>query len=279
MVEYHNPTPPEGINVTATHPLRELLILGTGFLGIMIFVLLVSFFAGSKIAPYIPFSWEQKFLPRPALPVGTAEGSEEIERYLQSLSDRLTRHMDLPEGMSVVVHYVDQDIVNAVAAPGGHVFVFCGLANIMPNENALAMVLGHEAAHVKNRDVISALGGRALVSLALAVAGLGDSAIGGVAGGTDRLLSLKFSRDRERAADLAAISALNKSYGHVSGSNKLFEHLHKLRGNKEQPPGILQSHPLDELRIAALDAYTKAQGFAASGTEIPLPSFLHRKCG
>lgn len=39
----------------------------------------------------------------------------------------------------------------------------------MPNENALAMVLGHEIGHVKARDPISALGGSAMLSVTMAL--------------------------------------------------------------------------------------------------------------
>ena len=41
--------------------------------------------------------------------------------------------------------------INAVSLPGGYIYIFEGLMAAMPNDNALAFVMGHELAHASCR--------------------------------------------------------------------------------------------------------------------------------
>lgn len=52
---------------------------------------------------------------------------------------------------------LDSPTVNALASPGGYIFVTQGLLQLLQNEAQLACVLAHEIAHVSNRHVISEL--------------------------------------------------------------------------------------------------------------------------
>ena len=48
-------------------------------------------------------------------------------------------------------HYIaDQNLINAFALPGGHVFIGKGLLQLMETEDELASVLGHEVEHIDN---------------------------------------------------------------------------------------------------------------------------------
>ena len=58
---------------------------------------------------------------------------------------------------------LDDDTVNAFAAPGGYVFVTRGLFLILRSEAELAGVLGHEIAHVVARHHEDVLGSKALI--------------------------------------------------------------------------------------------------------------------
>ena len=61
--------------------------------------------------------------------------------------------------MKLRVHYVDTAVPNAFAALGGHIAVTRGLYESVQSENALALVLAHEIAHVRARDPIAGIGG------------------------------------------------------------------------------------------------------------------------
>ncbi len=62
---------------------------------------------------------------------------------------------------------LDSDDVNALAAPGGYVFVTRGALALMNDEAMLAGVLGHEIGHVNRRHVVKEIQARARTELGL----------------------------------------------------------------------------------------------------------------
>ncbi len=99
-----------------------------------------------------------------------------------------------------------------------------GLLARLPNENALAMVLAHEIAHIKLRHPIVAMGRGLTVSLALgSVFGLTDNAaVGQLVQWIGYSSTLSFSREQERDADDFATELLIEHYGHLNGAEDLF---------------------------------------------------------
>jgi Zn-dependent protease with chaperone function len=164
--------------------------------------------------------------------------------------------MSLPQQMKITVHYADMEVPNAFATLGGHVVVTSDLYRRLPSENALAMVLGHEIAHIKARDPISAIGGGASVSLLLALVGGDASAL---LPRVSQLVLLGYSRRTESAADEAAIKAVTAYYGHAGGAAALFE---VLAGYQDKvgisAPSLLSTHPADAERIARVSAAAAA---------------------
>jgi uncharacterized membrane protein len=57
-MEYHNKLPPEGINTTRVHPLKQFLQLVIGALVLVVMLVAVLQISGSFIAKRIPFSFE-----------------------------------------------------------------------------------------------------------------------------------------------------------------------------------------------------------------------------
>ncbi len=233
----------------------------------------LALWLGGWIATLTPFGWERSVAdivldePDPRDPETVA---------LQRLADRLVPLMDLPDGMTVTLHHVDEPTVNALATLGGNIYMFAGLTDRLESENALAMVVAHEIAHVRHRDVARALGGRLLLDLALSLV-LGD--IGGLTegliGGTGRLVELSYGRDAERRADRDALAALAAAYGHVGGATDLFEALIAAAGGEAgQGPAFLSTHPLTRDRIAAIETRAREQGWPTTGPMTPLPAAL-----
>lgn len=268
-MKFRNVKVPEGINVSRHRPLGDLAILSAGAAAVFVVLAVALWYLGGTLARYMPVSWENALADTVmgdtvewAGDAGTA-----VEAELQSLADRLAAHMDLPEDMRVRVHYIDSEIVNAAAWLGGHVFVFRGLVERMPNENALAMVVGHEIAHAANRDVAANLGGALLLQLALGlVLGNTPASLEDVIVGPNALILLGFSRDAEQRADDDALAALAGLYGHTAGSGTLFEMLLEMASEQGgAAPELLSSHPLSENRIARLKRTAQARGWRLEG--------------
>lgn len=264
---YSNPQMPEGINAEPRHPLKELAVAGGAALALVGGVIIGLFFFGRLVGPFVPFSWEVALADRVlAVEVRSDPKAEKptdpkTERRLRLLADRLARRMNLPPGMTLSVHHVPGETVNAMATIGGRIFVFQGLLDQVADENARAFVLAHEIAHVKHRDVIRTLGGATMFSLAAAVL-LGDGgSIAEIVGSGGMLASLHFSRKQEAEADSAALAAVAASFGDVHGIEELFEVFQRIEREASTPPEILRSHPLSRNRIARLRRIARRNGW------------------
>lgn len=254
-MSYENPQIPEGINVGRDNPVAEFLRLAAGIALAIAVVGALLYVAGGWLARQIPFSversWagEDRIIGFRDLPANDANGIA-IKAYLNQLASQLAAGMSLPEDMTLTLHYADLPEPNAFAGLGGHMVVTRGLYQRMPSENALALVIAHEIAHIRARDPISGVAGGSLLVLATALLS-GDSS--GLAGAMANLVQRGYSRRAERAADEAAIAALRTHYGHAGGGAAVFEmfaQYHEERGGKV--PAFLATHPLDAERIAYL---------------------------
>lgn len=276
---YENPAVPEGINVSDEHPLKEFLLLALGALAALALFIAVLAWSAEYLARYIPFRLEQalasKFSTHMTAAGKPAAGdSLDVQRYLDDLATRIAAAQELPQDMSVSIHLVDGDAINAFATLGGHIFILRGLLERLPNENALAMVVAHEIAHVKHRDPIVALGRGVTIAVAFAaLVGLTDSdLLQGVLNRAGEITVLKFSRDQEEAADDAALKALQGMYGHVAGAEALFELLPRESGS--EAPVLFSTHPLSADRVAKIAALARDdRAFDLT----PLPPFVPRQ--
>jgi predicted Zn-dependent protease len=254
-MKYSNPQIPEGINTSKQHPLKEFFILTTGVLGLIIAaVLLLGFFA-DNLAHHIPFEVEQKIASEELLK--TSEPGP-MQNYLESLTGQIAAAQQLPDNMPITVHYIDSDTINAFATLGGHVYMFRGLLEKLPNENSLAMVLAHEIAHIKHRHPIRSLGRGIIIGLALSMVSgsMGDMMSNQIISNTGMVTSLSFSREQERVSDKTALDTLMALYGNVLGAEQLFEVLQEAEGSMEMPE-FFSTHPLSDQRIKEIHAFAR----------------------
>lgn len=268
-MQYSNPEIPEGINTSKEHPLKEFLWLTGGVLATVIVLVVSLVFLADRLTAYIPFSVEKN--------ISFQTEKNDIKNgpmhdYLQSLTERIASAEDLPGDMTVSVHYIDADAVNAFATLGGNVILFRGLLEKLPNENSLAMLLAHEIAHIKYRHPVRSLGRGAVVGLALSVvsSSAGDAVIEQFLGKAGYLTMLQYSRNMESQADEAATQAVLAVYGHLHGADDLFKILQKTTGNNE-PPQFFSTHPLTGSRIVRIEKYIE-QHPASQNQVTPLPA-------
>jgi Zn-dependent protease with chaperone function len=253
-MRYENPDVPHEVNVSRDSPVKEFFRLAAGLALLVVLVGSALYLGGGWLARLIPFETEKAWAGENVLGVeleGCGAGHDQVEAYLARLGAGLAQGLDLPAGMTVQVHYTEMDVPNAFATLGGHIVVTSGLYRRMPSENALAMVIGHEIGHLKARDPISALGGTATLSVAMAVlSGQGDALGAPLA----QLVQRGYSRQAERLADEIAIIGLRQRYGHAGGGAALFQVLADYKGESASAvPSMLSTHPSDAERIARLE--------------------------
>ena len=278
-MKFENRAPAEGINASHENPLIELAWLLAGGVGVIVALVIVVSLAAQWIAPRIPYRYEAKLaatLPS-FVTAPESESGRQVQSELQEMADRLAARLGMPDGMVVRVGYRDDRTVNAFATIGGQAVFFRGLLTKLDNENALAMVMAHELAHLKYRHVSAALGRGVAVGVILSVvsAELGRNAAGGVLSQAGVATLLSFNRDQEREADEAALRALHAEYGHVGGAIDLFDLFARLPNSQRDPnvPAVefLRTHPLTANRIAAIKQWAVDNGAAVDGPRRPLP--------
>lgn len=147
---------------------------------------------------------------------------------------------------------LNSSVVNAFALPGGFNYVTRGLLTHMTSEAQLAMVLGHEVAHVAARHASQqALQQQAGSLLLVGSAILGQELLGIPAqnvlelGGTAaQLLFLRYSRDAERESDRLGVEYAAMAGYDASQGASFFTTLKRLSNQSGSSiPNFMSSHP------------------------------------
>jgi predicted Zn-dependent protease len=273
---YSNPEVPHEVNVSEKTPVRDFLRLSLGVCLLIVVIASVVFFTARSFAPRIPFRYETVLnsdAPRDAsAPLCQIEG----EKALQDLADELARVMALPDDMTLRVRYSFSSDPNAFASLGGNIVINRGALEHIHSENALAMILAHEIAHIKHRDPIVSMGG------GVAVAVLFSALIGNSDGGTlvawaIGMTQMSFSREQESAADKAALAALKKYYGDTRGADEFFAYLVEAYPVTANLPAFLSTHPATPSRLQDIrDSFSSRPDMLLK----PLPEALQqlRQC-
>jgi predicted Zn-dependent protease len=269
-LSYENPQIPEGINDSDRRPIASFLRLSAAALALVAAAGAALFLLADRLTPLVPFRYETAAARGLFAAAGT-EGA--IERYLRDLGARLARAQGLPDDMIVTIHYSDDQVVNAFATLGGHVVLFQGLLQEMPDENALAMVIAHEIAHVRHRHPIASAGRSAALGFLLMLLGAdgGSELIQAAVSHGGTVTMLGFSRSQEEQADATALETVQRAYGHVGGADGFFSIMLKRAGSRE-PPRFLASHPVTGERIRALGALAEQRGWRRDGARTPVPA-------
>lgn len=171
----------------------------------------------------------------------------------------------------------DEQTVNAFALPGGQVFVTLGLYTKLPDEAALAGVLGHETGHVVGRHAAEHMAkgqlGQMIVT-GVGVAGSGDQRgyqAAMVAQMLNQMAQLKFSRSDESEADMLGLRFMAEAGYDPRAMADVMKVLADLaKGNRQ--PQFLLTHPYPEARLEAIKAYLEKNGVPSGATRgRPLP--------
>lgn len=148
--------------------------------------------------------------------------------------------------------------VNACALPGGFIVINQGLLERASSAEEIQGVLAHEMAHVIERHGVFQLAQSMGLDLASQVLRGGeDPYLEALVRNGGQLLSLKFTRDHERAADDLAWDLLEQARVNPRGLVTFFAALkaeQDARGTDDAAPlvGLLSTHPTPQERIDRL---------------------------
>ncbi|MBW1817376.1 MAG: M48 family metalloprotease [Deltaproteobacteria bacterium] len=197
----------------------------------------------------------------------------DLGQYL--LSTLETRHFPFR------FYVLKSDMVNAFAAPGGHIFFFSGLIEVMDTADELASIVCHEIGHISARHLSHRIEQSKKINYATLAAMLAGVLLGGAGPVAEALIigsqaasmqaQLHYSRNDERQADqlgfkyiaptgfkrTGLITALQKiQKGSYYGSNRI--------------PSYLLTHPTGPERMANISSLVANASFRN-----PSPKAIH----
>ncbi len=143
------------------------------------------------------------------------------------------------------------DLVNAFAAPYGHIYVTGGFLDFCESEDEVWMVLAHEVGHVVARDSIHSLKRGLLWGVLVQIISGESETVGDIMGIGLGLLSLRYSRVDEYEADDAG-TRLSYRAGYDPHAGLAFFHRLMTDIEKRRPASweiYFMTHPPTERRI------------------------------
>ena len=185
----------------------------------------------------------------------------QIAAFFSDMGYRLVAYSDRPDKAFTFV-VLNENAVNAFAAPGGVIALFSGMILTAQDESEIAAVLAHEIAHITQLHLYRTLEktramsipiALAMLGLVLAGGGSGEAIQGALVGGSAALqqAQINFTRQHEAEADRIGIKTLSQAGYDPNGMAAFFEKMDRVtRSAGQGPPEYLRTHPVNVSRIA-----------------------------
>ncbi len=193
-----------------------------------------------------------------------------VERYVREIGAEILRAAG-PQPFEYHFYVVEDEDINAFAAPAGHIYINTQTILAARNVSELAGVIAHEIGHVAlrhiaenyNRQRNTGIGVRAAALAAAIFAGPAAATVAQLGGGLAGVAYLNsFGREAELEADAFAVEALPRAGYDPTGLVSFFQTLQGESGGT--PSDFLSSHPATADRAAAvraeIDALPPTQG-------------------
>jgi Zn-dependent protease with chaperone function len=207
-------------------------------------------YAADRLAPFVPYALEKRVGDAADGQIRTALGGKvcdgaEGQAAFTALVDKIKHAGEID--MPLDAHVLSSRTANALALPGGRIYLLDALLQKATSPDEIAAILAHELGHVKHRDNMRRLiqtGGTSFLFGLL----FGDvTGAGAVIFISRSMLDASYSRDAERNADAFAIEVMYKLGRSPLPMGEL---LFRVTGEQGRNPlGILAGHPLTEERL------------------------------
>ena len=178
--------------------------------------------------------------------------------YINDLGQYITRALET-KAFPFQFYIVRDNNLNAFAGPGGHIFFYTGLIDMMDDVDELAAVMAHEIGHVSARHLSNRIEQNKTMAMAVLAGMLAGALMGGKAGGaiaTGTMAAgiqkqLGYSREDERQADNLGFKYMEESRFGPSGMVTVLKKLEKASpGGTDAIPPYLLTHPAGPERVS-----------------------------
>ena len=190
----------------------------------------------------------QRYAPEIEKQLGGKIADESLQNYIDSVGQKIARVSHRPD---IEYHFiaVNDETINALALPGGYLFVTKGMLVNLTSEAQLAAILGHEITHIVARDSSNVMSNEIGISILLSAVASESSSQGLMTAAdiTRQILGLKYSREDERTADIGGLEYMYKAgynpYGMVE-TMRILDRQQQIR-----PVEFFSTHPNPKNRI------------------------------
>jgi predicted Zn-dependent protease len=249
-----------------------------GLVGLTILVFTLVILFPSRGANAITLSEEKELgkkfvkLIRRSMPL-VEDG--EVLTYVRTVGNRVAKQVGITT-YQFQFFVVDESVPNAFAVPGGYIFVYRGLIEMMSSEDELAGILSHELAHIQARHLQRTIDEAKIASIGMVagiIAGILLGAPGLAAGGiaASETAGLQYSRAHEMEADQFGFRFLCSSgYDPAAMPAVMHKLLDRTYLQNSRVPSYLSTHPALEERVQYLTEMVKKQ--KASSKKAPEPA-------
>lgn len=170
-----------------------------------------------------------------------------VQSYVSGVGKKIGR---VSHNSDLEYHFtaVNDDSVNAMALPGGYIFITKGMLEKLDSEAQLAAVLAHEIVHVTAKHSASAMSNQIGIELALSAITTDktpETAIL-VANVGSQLVQLRYSRSAEYEADMYGLDYMVKAGYDPNAMYEMMVMLENL--NSQRPVEFFSTHPNPENR-------------------------------
>ncbi len=195
-----------------------------------------------------------------------------VRAYVNRIGQRLAHVSDLPE-LAYTFTVLNTNIVNAMATPGGYVYVTRGLMALADSEAELAGVIGHEIGHVTAHHTAQRYSTAMTLGLGSTILGilLNNQIVDQILDAGSQLYLASYSREQEFEADVLGVRYLMRSgydtAAMASFLEKIEAHSHleaKIAGKSDGGDSFsfLSTHPRSSDRVARAIRETGASPMA-----------------
>ncbi len=226
-----------------------------------------------RLAPLVPQGIERRLgsaadtQVRAMLDKGTGDrpfecGSAAAEEAGRAAFEKLMTRLQIAAGWRLPLYaaVIRRDEANAIALPGGHIYVFKGLIDQAGTVDEVAGVIAHELGHVANRDGTRAILQATGLSLIFGIL-LGDFVGGGaVVLASESLLKSAYSRGAESRADDFAVRTIQAAGGDPRALGRFLARI----AGKTRSGSIFLDHPATPDRVARINAIATPQSGGAT---------------
>ncbi len=193
----------------------------------------------------------------------------EVLTYVRNVGNRVAKEVGITT-YQFQFFVIDQPVPNAFAVPGGYIFIYRGLIELMSTEDELAAILSHELAHIQARHLQRSIDEAKIASIGMVaglVAGILLGAPGLAAGGiaATQSAALQYSRAHEMEADQFGFRFLSGAgYDPSSMPSMMHKLLDYTYLQNSKVPNYLATHPALQERVQYLDEMVKKQKASSS---------------